>query len=228
MSYEPYPTQPDPGQPIPPAPPYPQYPALYQPVKSLTATGTLSVAAAGLVTLMTLVNAIAVGPAVRAGEIGGWFVAYGLAAVGHFVLLVGGFVASSMWLYQARRNTEAFAPEWSHTRSAGWAWGGWVCPVVSLWFPFQVVRDVFQASARTRTSSSLIGWWWAFWVVILFLDRISSNVEDDALTSGSASGAQGLAWFTFVVTAAGAVLWGFVVHRITALQGEWMRGTPPA
>ena len=46
-----------------------------------------------------------------------------------------------------------------HARRSGWAWGGWVTPVVALWFPFQVVRDVRQAVSPHST----VG---AHWVVV--------------------------------------------------------------
>jgi uncharacterized protein DUF4328 len=49
--------------------------------------------------------------------------------------------------------------------------GGWVCPIVNLWFPHQVVDDVYRSSDpdapadlyRTTglPSAPVVGWWWA-------------------------------------------------------------------
>lgn len=49
-------------------------------------------------------------------------------------------------------------------RSPGMHVASWFIPIVSLWFPFQNMRDLWRvhvgASAR-----GLLGWWWALWIV---------------------------------------------------------------
>jgi hypothetical protein len=50
-----------------------------------------------------------------------------------------------------------------------WAWAGWITPFVSLWFPYQVLRDVDRAdkSALTATPASRaahLGAWWSFYL----------------------------------------------------------------
>jgi hypothetical protein len=41
-----------------------------------------------------------------------------------------------------------------------------VCPVVSLWFPFQIVRDVQAATNPHGRRTALIGWWWAAFLLL--------------------------------------------------------------
>lgn len=65
-----------------------------------------------------------------------------------------------------RGNAEALNPIARHVRERGWVWGSWVCPVVSLGFPFQIVRDVQAATNPHGRRTALIGWWWAEFLVL--------------------------------------------------------------
>jgi hypothetical protein len=48
---------------------------------------------------------------------------------------------------EPRRNAALFAP--AHIRrSPAWAWLGWVVPIVSLFFPKQMVDDCWQITSR--------------------------------------------------------------------------------
>lgn len=93
-------------------------------------------------------------------------------------LYVAFFVAAAVvfiiWLWRARHNAEVLS-DGQHTRARGWAIGGWFVPIVSWWFPYQVVRDVYRATdPDTRTipgelrlvrGGRLVGLWWTCWVV---------------------------------------------------------------
>jgi hypothetical protein len=46
-------------------------------------------------------------------------------------------------------------------RSPGWAAAGWIIPIVSLWWPYQGVRDLFPEGERPRRR---LGWWWASYI----------------------------------------------------------------
>ena len=166
--------------------------------KDLTALGVIAFAAATLATVFTAVNASVVGRAIRSGgdsaDDAEWSVlVYDLGTVIGVLAFLAGWITGAMWLYRARKNAEAFNPTFHHTRRAGWAWGGWVCPIVNLWFPFQVVRDTSRATSPLSTTP-IFGWWWGFWVAYIVLVRISGRVQDDAMVRASnASGAQGFA-----------------------------------
>ncbi len=105
--------------------------------------------------------------------------------------LVGSAVLFLLWLWRARVNAELLcrAP---HTRSRVWVWAGWFVPVVALWFPLQVVRDVWKASHPDAdpegynmygmSSTNVLGWWWAAWLVDLVVDQyITRATLDDPL-----------------------------------------------
>lgn len=150
------------------------------------------------------------------------FTAYDLIAIPQFPLLIAAYVVTCLWLYKVRTNAEAIFPGAHHARSSGWVWGGWVCPVVSLWFPFQIVRDVSR-DPREFTSNTVIGWWWAMWLISLITDRIGTSlVGADEIDEGAASalGTVETINATFVVIA--FVLWVLTIRRIGSLQDRLM------
>ena len=77
-----------------------------------------------------------------------------------------------LWLYRATRNVELFGVR--PRRAAGWAIGAWLVPVVSLWWPKQVVDDVVRGSrpdvpagcdVRALPRSGWVTAWWSMWLL---------------------------------------------------------------
>ncbi len=101
--------------------------------------------------------------------------AYDVAALPYVALLICAYVVTCLWLYKVRTNAELIFRGAHHARSKGWVWGSWICPVVSLWFPFQIVRDVAR-DPREFKSNTLIGWWWAFWLASLITGQIATRL----------------------------------------------------
>ena len=217
-----------PEQPPLPAAYYPTRAYFPDPPKNLTALGVLAFAAAGLATLFTVVNATVVGRATEhmddQGDLASvdWSVpAYFVGSLLEVAALLAGWVAGSMWLYQARKNAQAINPTAHHNRGAGWAWGGWVCPIVSLWFPFQVVRDVRRAVAPHGVNT-LIGWWWGLYLVMNLGSQITANIGSEGASDASA--VQSVSVFFAVVTVVTLTLWGLVLRQVTREQHERMYG----
>lgn len=163
-----YPAQPPayPGQPLPPPPVRPW--RSYRPSKGLAVA---AVAVGGVWTLVELVEATAAWFAgetyaqaardgVPAEEV---ITAYDVVGILWGLIALAGYVVGCLLLSRLRENAEALSAT-PHTRSAGWVWGGWLVPFVSLWFPYQVVRDIRRATAP-HALSTLVGWWWAAYLV---------------------------------------------------------------
>ena len=86
-------------------------------------------------------------------------------------------VACIIWIYRVSLNLPAlgarnieFTPEWA----VGW----WFIPIAHLFRPYQVVREIWQASdpgesgdktLEVGPSNALLGWWWALVVSGLVL-----------------------------------------------------------
>jgi len=218
----------------PPPPPVAAYyasPGTAVPPKDLTTFGVLAFAAATVATVFQVVSASVAGRAVRhldAADRGDldWSVAvYALGAVLAGLALVAGWITASLWLFRARKNAELLVPRALFVRSAGWAWGGWVCPIVSLWFPFQVVRDTHRA-VTPSFRATLIGWWWAMFLIMTVGGRVSSRLGRDA-TPADASAIQTTQLFFALVSVVALVLWGLVLRQVTREQHDRLYGRTP-
>jgi Domain of unknown function (DUF4328) len=88
-------------------------------------------------------------------------------------------------LWRARLDAEIVcgAP---HRRGRGWIVGSWITPVVSFWFPFMIIDDVYRASRpsnppdladlRMVPGSRVIGFWWALWLAGLVVSQVSARI----------------------------------------------------
>lgn len=197
--------------------------------RDLTALGVLAFAAAAVATVSTCAAALVLGRASRLRAEQGleavdWSLAvYYAATVLGFVALALGWVTASLWLHRARRNAEALDPSAPHALAAGWAWGGWVTPVVALWFPFLLVRDVRRATTP-RAPSALLGCWWALFLAVEVGTWASFNLQGSALASFQhAALAQRVSVVTAALMVAALAAWGQVLWAVTAEQHARMR-----
>lgn len=156
-------------------------------------------------------------------------VVYGVIAIATAINIVAGYVVGCLWLWRARANVEALRPEASQTRSAGWIWAGWITPVVFLWFPFQIVRDIGTAPAGTPNGPRRpprLGLWWTFWIISLMASQVSLRLAlVDEPWARRISFETDLA--VALLTLAAALLWIPIVRYIDADQADLM-GLPPS
>ena len=155
------------------------------------------------------------------------FDAMGLPTFGVFL---AAWIVSALWLSRARTNAEVLNPRCKHKRSAGWAWFGWIVPVVSLWFPYQYVRDVRLATVtEERGYSSVVAWWWAAWLVSQHIGLVGGLVVvppgSNAPRFGLLAPVEGVA---AVVAVAALVGWLRIIRQVTEDQEAVAQGRPIA
>jgi hypothetical protein len=133
----------------------------------------------------------------------------------YWASLVPAGIAFMVWMSCTYANTEALAPEYPRYW-LGWAWLGWILPIMNLFRPKQVVNDIWRATAH-----HVPGWitgWWALWLGIGIVSRVVSRVEVDTLAQ--------FRWFDGVdaalslALAATGVLAIRFVRRTTEIQEE--------
>lgn len=135
-------------------------------------------------------------------------------------VVLAAWILTSLWLSRARQNAIALCPTWEHKRSAVWAWLGWWVPVVSLWFPFQVVSDVRGAGAGPDArpgarSGTVLGWWWALWLVYMASSRIAPRIAAGTDPDPDLVALLGpVETFNAVVAVAAVALWLRLVKEI--------------
>jgi hypothetical protein len=150
---------------------------------------------------------------------------YDLVAIPFLLALIAAYVVTCLWLWRARKFAEAVAPEQPHARKAGWIWAGWVVPIVSFWFPFQIVRDIRRATVPAAGSSSqIVGFWWAAFLTYHILTYIISRVTLTQSLQESLGDILGpLESLNALAAVAAFSLWVLVVREIVQAQPATQR-----
>lgn len=159
-----------------------------------------------------------------------------VGGIGLLVNLAAG-ITYLVWLYRARDNAERLST-WHHRRSRAWLFWGWIVPVVSFWFPYQIVADIRSASLRgsgdadARPSVNLLNWWWGLYVLntfgsvaILYFNNTSAYASI-AEVAASIRTTLTIGLLQLPIGIAAAVLAIRVVQGITELQTGRRPGSP--
>src|SRR5262249_13088651 len=112
----------------------------------------------------------------------------------------------------------------SQRRGRRWVVLGWMIPVANFFLPYQVVSDIYRASARRPVRVTLVGFWWAAMLInegLLVFGRLFGNGatpvgegrSDASAVAGSASAALGC-------NRVAAVLIRTIIVRVTAWQND--------
>ncbi|GAB3889043.1 DUF4328 domain-containing protein [Kibdelosporangium lantanae] len=70
------------------------------------------------------------------------------------------------WQRRAYNNATWFTGSHTQRHTRGWATGAWFCPIVNLWFPYQVMTDIWRSSPphRPAPTTALVSTWWGAWI----------------------------------------------------------------
>jgi hypothetical protein len=251
------PPGPDPYAPAPPAygqtpygqPPYGQAPSpyAYAPApyrfRGNQGLGTALLILGGVL-VAALVLRVLTAPAAVHAEDAAWAqgidprtvtTAHGLLG-GLFLLVVPLWIVGSLWIARAHANASALARPHLR-RSAVWCWLAWIVPIVSWWFPKQLVDDTWRITAHQLPPGSggryrPTGWWWGFWVAAsLFLgtdDRQGVYVSAGAVPDPHPGVHPTLDLLVAVLAIVAYVLWVPVVLGLSRAQEELARRFAPA
>ncbi len=157
-----------------------------------------------------------------------------VTAVPNVVISVAAAVVFVIWLWRARVNSEVFCQA-DHRRSHGWVLASWFCPGPNLWYPKQIVDDVWLASdpktpvyaddLRRFRTPSLTSVWWVTWVGALAFDVVVRRfLMWMEATVGSLRGIALAGTASLLLTAVSAVAATLVIRKINAMQTgrEWI------
>jgi hypothetical protein len=138
------------------------------------------------------------------------------------VLLAAGIVFL-VWLWRARVNAERLAGRQSQRRGRGWTIGGWFCPVVNFWYPYQVVRDIYAASSpRQPVRTVVVRLWWTMWMVNVIIGDVLVRSTNSADLAQELRTRASLETLSLVFEIAAAALAIIIVRRVS----EWQELSP--
>ena len=92
------------------------------------------------------------------------------------VLLVASMITFLMWIYRAYENLTNLNIT-SLNFTPGWAVGNWFIPILSLYKPYTVVREIWEETQdytlpadqkQNITKPTLVGIWWAIYLINIF------------------------------------------------------------
>jgi hypothetical protein len=102
--------------------------------------------------------------------------------VARILIYLSTVVTFSIWLYRSYRNIASFGYRAAY--SSGMAVGSFFIPIVNLFLPYQIVKELWQKSVSAEEAalapSSVPSWfplWWFFWLVANFVGRISQRIS---------------------------------------------------
>jgi len=98
----------------------------------------------------------------------------------NFIMLVVSMIIFIMWFRRAYYNLHCLS--WHNARhSEGWAAGSWFIPILSLFWPYQIMEDIWRGTQNAikerfgaPQSAAIIGWWWTLYLVNNFFGYITA------------------------------------------------------
>jgi len=111
-----------------------------------------------------------------------------IVSVFHSIVYIASGVIFLMWFWRAYYN---YGIRKRADFSNSWAVWAWVVPIISLFRPYQIMKEMYVGTSRllkeyagtfSDAKTGLLGIWWAFWIVSLVLSNIANRLSLKAET----------------------------------------------
>ena len=154
---------------------------------------------------------------------------------GFYILaLIATAVAFLFWIHRASANLGSLGAQ-GQRFSPGWALGWWFIPIMNLFRPYQVIREIWIGSDPDVTSPQLASWlspwsrppvpallklWWALWIITNFVGYAAfpeGETMDQVLT------ADWVSLGAYAIELVATVLAVVMVRQLTKRQDEKYR-----
>ncbi len=144
-------------------------------------------------------------------------------------------IALLLWLYRAYRNAQLVGSRATRF-TAGWAVGWWFVPIVNLFRPYEILRELWDRSyagngavgAQAAPGRDVVSWWWLAWVGAALGSRAVASAFRDATALADLKRFTATLALLDILWAISAVLAVLVVRGIDASQRRSFRTAAPA
>lgn len=106
----------------------------------------------------------------------------------YLVIFIGSIITFIQWFRRAYFNLGLLSNNLSTTD--GWASGAWFIPIMSLYRPYQMMKEMFIVTNiilktkvegyKSMPSVKTVGVWWAFWIISNILGNIVAQIQLNA------------------------------------------------
>lgn len=143
-----------------------------------------------------------------------------------FVVLLATSIMFLVWLHGAYKYTSTFAST-PLQYTPGWAVGWWFVPILWLWKPYQVMRELWVVSmpsadstnpAQPPKSAGVLVWWWVAYLTMNVVSIIETRYYNAASTVNAIINASWISIGSIGVTIVAALLAIYVVRTIDRFQ----------
>lgn len=98
-----------------------------------------------------------------------------------FRVIVG--IQFLMWVYRMSRNAHCVKTG-KPTSSPGWAVGCYFIPVLNMWKPYLIMKEIYEAFRQRPSYSKVLPLWWTAWVLSSAVGCFTSYYMSRAETVG--------------------------------------------
>lgn len=109
-------------------------------------------------------------------------------AIAYLVVYIISIVTFIMWFRRAYYNLHQKFEYLQH--SEGWAAGCWFVPIVSLYRPYQIMKEIYTITIEVLTEKGIevnqrlgkytLGFWWTLWIINNILGQIVFRYQPNA------------------------------------------------
>ncbi|UAY51042.1 DUF4328 domain-containing protein [Ferruginibacter albus] len=120
-----------------------------------------------------------------------------IIAILYLIVFIISTVTFIQWFRRAYYNLHLKVYHLSFTE--GWAAGSWFAPVICLYRPYQIMKELYQQTIDLLTRKGLLlhqslttnalGWWWALWIInnllgqFVFRYSLKAETVDELIVS---------------------------------------------
>jgi hypothetical protein len=152
----------------------------------------------------------------------------GFVALAYVVCMIPVAILFLRWIYVAKKDLRELrigAPKFS----PGWSVGWFFVPILNLWKPYQAMAETYRGTDAERMAAgewreapvgAVVKAWWTFWVLDLFVGRVSWRLYQDAATIEELEAATQAEIVSSLVALASTVTAIALVNAIGARRGE--------
>jgi len=99
------------------------------------------------------------------------------------ILFIIAGIAFLQWIYYTNKNLHVLSNQ-ELEFTPGWSVGWYFIPIANLFKPYQSMKEIWRLCHKNESVSyAIVGWWWCFWIVSNFLERLAFKFN---LRAGSA------------------------------------------